>query len=194
MSRSESKFYNTAQKMDEAMIKLLDDNTFEEITVTDICKTAGINRSTFYSHYQNTYDLLKETKKHIMDNFYKIFKEKGIDNEDYTKANTENLYFITPKYLVPYLSYIKGNKKLFKTCLFHLSDFDVKETYDFLFTTVIKPIFERFGVHDQSIMRYMSKFYLSGTTAIVNEWVNNDCKDDLLFIVEMITMCIRTIK
>ena len=50
----------------------------------------------------------------------------------------------------------------------------------------------RMGVMDNSIMQYMSKFFLSGITAIVNEWVNGDCKDDILFIVEIITMCIKT--
>lgn len=46
------------------------------------------------------------------------------------------------------------------------------------------------GVENDLIMNYMSKFYLSGIVAIVNEWINRDCQDDMLFVVEVIIACI----
>lgn len=39
--------------MDEAFISLLEHKDFEYITVKDICSAAGVNRSTFYLHYEN---------------------------------------------------------------------------------------------------------------------------------------------
>ena len=53
MNKSESKYYNTALLMDEALLSLLENKEYEFITVTEICKKAGVNRSTFYLHYQN---------------------------------------------------------------------------------------------------------------------------------------------
>ena len=38
MNKSESKYFNTANRMDEAMIKLLDRKDFEYITVKEICE------------------------------------------------------------------------------------------------------------------------------------------------------------
>ena len=61
MNKSESKYYNTAVKMDLALISLLKEKPFDYITVSEICSKAGVNRSTFYLHYENTRDLLKET-------------------------------------------------------------------------------------------------------------------------------------
>jgi hypothetical protein len=52
MNKSESKYFNTATKMDLALISLLKKKPFEYITVTEICKAAGVNRSTFYLHYE----------------------------------------------------------------------------------------------------------------------------------------------
>ena len=60
MNKSESKYFNTALLMDEAILYLLHEKKFEYITITEICKKAGVNRSTFYLHYDNTNDLLSE--------------------------------------------------------------------------------------------------------------------------------------
>ena len=61
MNRSESKYFNTALRMDEALAALLEKKDFEYITVKEICDAAGVNRSTFYLHYENTRDMLDET-------------------------------------------------------------------------------------------------------------------------------------
>ena len=191
MNRSESKFKNTAEKMDNALLALINEKDFQDINVAEICEKAGVSRSTFYDHYQNTYDLLKETQNMIMKNFHKSFNEAGITFPDISKLDKNDLYFISPKYLVPYLEYVKKNKRIFRTYLTHLATFEPEDAFDDLFKYVLKPVFMRMGVMDNSIMQYMSKFFLSGITAIVNEWVNNDCKDDILFIVEIITACIK---
>ena len=60
MNKSESKYFNTAAKMDEALISLLEKKDFEYITVKEICVLAGVNRSTFYLHNETTRDLLIE--------------------------------------------------------------------------------------------------------------------------------------
>ena len=44
----------------ETLIELMKTKTFEEIKVSDICTKALINRSTFYAHYEDKYELLLE--------------------------------------------------------------------------------------------------------------------------------------
>ena len=51
MNKSESKYYNTACLMDEALILLLEKKEYSFITVKEVCEKAGVNRSTFYLHY-----------------------------------------------------------------------------------------------------------------------------------------------
>ena len=45
MNKSESKYYNTALLMDEALLLLLEKKDYEFITVKEICAKAGVNRS-----------------------------------------------------------------------------------------------------------------------------------------------------
>ena len=51
MNKNESKYFNTAILFDEALIYLLENKDIEYITIKEICNKAGVNRSTFYLHY-----------------------------------------------------------------------------------------------------------------------------------------------
>ncbi len=191
MDKAKSKFKNTANKMNMALIKLIEKKSFSEINVSEICEEAGVNRSTFYAHYQNTYDLLKETQQNTMLRLNEYFAELGIVYQDPNYIPTEELELISPKFLIPYLTFIKENRKLFKVYMNNLSNFEVEDAFDGLFKYVLKPIFYKKGIKDQAFMQYISKFFLTGITAIVNHWINNDCKDDLKYICEIIILCIR---
>ena len=73
MNKNESKYYNTALLMDEALLQLLEKKDFAFISVKEICQKAGVNRSTFYLHYENTDELLEETIERLNDRFVSSF-------------------------------------------------------------------------------------------------------------------------
>lgn len=60
MNKNESKYFNTAIKMDQSFLELLEKKDFAYITVKEICHEADVNRSTFYLHYETLDDLLKK--------------------------------------------------------------------------------------------------------------------------------------
>lgn len=72
MNKNESKYFNTALLMDEALIYLLDKKDIDYITIKEICEKAGVNRSTFYLHYESIDDLLEETMQYIIKNLLNI--------------------------------------------------------------------------------------------------------------------------
>ena len=189
MNKSQAKFHNTAIKMNNALIALLEHKPFIDITIMDICKKAGVNRSTFYAHYENTYDLLNETHKELVSKFFNDI-QTTIGLPDINKLNADELIFITPQYIIPYLKFIKDNKNIFR--VYQSSNaFDVEAANDLLIENVFVPIYEKYGIRDKNIVYYMSKFFLSGITAITLEWVKRDCVDDILFISEIISLCVR---
>lgn len=77
MNKSESKYFNTALRMDEALLALLEEKDLEYITVKEICRQAGVNRSTFYLHYETVADLVNETLEMIDQRFRSYFPGKG---------------------------------------------------------------------------------------------------------------------
>ncbi len=143
MNKSESKYYNTAILMDEALLMLLEKKEFEFITVKEICQRAGVNRSTFYLHYQNTSELLAEAIELINKRFYESFK---IQNIDAINSNKESLFFLTPEYLIPYLNFVKTNKKLFKLIHDKPYVFNNEKAFAKMYKNIFSLILDKYGV------------------------------------------------
>ena len=190
MNKNESKYFNTAIKMDEALITLLEKKDFEYITIKEICDTAVVNRSTFYLHYENTSDLLKETTRYIIDKhlaYYEIDKKRI--SLQFETCKREELLFMTGEYLVPYLTFIKDNQRLFKVSIKQFNSFNMNEVYGRMFEHIFNPILERFHVPEKE-RAYVMKFYLTGVFAIVMEWIENNCSDDMETVTRVITDCV----
>ncbi len=118
MNKNESKYFYTATLFDEALIYLLNKKDIEYITVKEICSKAGFNRSTFYLHYENISDLVDECMEYINNKFFKHFNEDSANFiNKISKSSLNELNLIKSKYLVPYLSFIKENKNIFKASL-----------------------------------------------------------------------------
>ena len=190
MNKNESKYFNTAIKMDEALITLLEKKDFEYITIKEICDVAGVNRSTFYLHYENTSDLLSETTRYILDKHFAYYAAdtNGI-TERFANCSLEDLIFITSEYLKPYLSFIKDNQRVFRVSIKHFHSMNMDEVYGRMFEHIFDPILERF--HVPTVERaYVMKFYLTGVFAIVMEWLDKNCSEDMDTIIKVITDCV----
>lgn len=184
MNRSESKYFSTAVKMDEAFIGLLAEKDFQYITVKEICQRAGVHRSTFYLHYETMVDLLNESVEYIIGNFSRHFeKEPGLP--DIENSPLEELLFIEPSRLLPYLSYIRDNKKLFRISMEQAAVLNLQSHYEKMFRHIFDPILARFQVPSQE-RRYTMAFYIHGITALVMEWLKNDCRESTEEIADII--------
>lgn len=190
MNRSESKYYATAARMDEAFLELLEKKDFAYITVKEICAKAGVNRSTFYLHYETVNDLLAESTRYIIDQFIEAMPHDTA--EFIAKLQTrplEELYLITPEYLAPYLNYIKEHRQVFRTTLEQASVLGLNDAYLSLNSHVFTPILDRFHIQP-SEQKYMMPFYINGLMGIINEWLKEDCKDSVEQIISVMRICI----
>ncbi|HIQ68332.1 MAG TPA: TetR/AcrR family transcriptional regulator [Candidatus Faecousia excrementigallinarum] len=189
MNKSESKYFHTAQKMDEALLALLSEKDLDYITVKEICKVSGVSRSTFYLHYETIGDLLLETAQYITDTFYAYFQH--LPKKEYVPgASKETLVFITPEYLTPWLSFIRDNKLLYRTVVKRLHRFSLGEKLLVDTDRTICMALEAFGI-PESRWKYWMAFYLEGVNAIVIKWLQNDCQDSLEEISQIIQSCVR---
>lgn len=190
MNRSESKYYATAARMDEAFLQLLEKKDFAYITVKEICKMAGVNRSTFYLHYETINDLLEESTQYIIDQFVEAMPHDM--SEFFEKIQTrplEELFLITPEYLTPYLNYVKAHRSVFRTALERAPALRLNDAYHALNRHVFSPILDRFRV-SAAEQKYIMPFYINGLMGIINEWLKEDCADPVEHIVSVIQICI----
>ena len=190
MTRSESKYFATSARMDEAFLALLEEKDFAYITVKEICEKAGVNRSTFYLHYETVGDLLAESTRYIMDKFVENMPQDTADFfEKLQTRPLEELHLITPEYLTPYLNFVKEHRRIFRTAVEQASVLGMDDVYLALNRHVFAPILNRFHVLPFE-QKYMMPFYINGLMGIINEWLKEDCKDSVEQITSVIQICI----
>ena len=147
-------------------LQLMEEKSFEEISITDICKSSSINRSTFYDHFKDKYELLlglmedykEEIKIHI--------------ETDKSFSNMKDYLFEIINLL---LSYLEDNLKLYTT----LSIIKKKNSlisdllYDSLLETVIKYLKNNYTNNSNLSIETISIFYVSGITNVITESIQN---------------------
>ncbi len=189
MTRSESKYFATAARMDEALLELLGEKDLDFITVKEICTRAGVSRSTFYLHYETIGDLLDESLHYMQTQFWAGYQGRLGALPDLRSCDTRELLLITPDYLRPYLEFIRSHQRLYRATIERPAVFRSDEGDRALFRMLIEPVMERFGV-PAAERRYRAMFYLRGITGIVEEWLRGGCADGIDQMITVIQGCI----
>ena len=102
----------------------------------------------------------------------------------------EDLVFVTREYLLPYLRFIRDNKKVYRAAFRNPSSMQVQARYDNLKRYILGPVLERFQIPEERRPYYMA-YYVEGIIAIIKEWLRQDCKDNVEMIASMIEACVR---
>lgn len=182
MAKNESKYFNTALLMDEALLQLLQKKDFEYITIKELCKKAGVNRSTFYLHYENMNDLLKESMEMLEKKFYSSFS--SVMNE-----KPKDSYYITPDYLKPYLEFVKENRIIYRLICEKTNLFETQKTLNRLYKNIFQPILENHHVPKEK-QAIIFSYYFGGVSSMIRKWVFLDCAVDVDDMMEMIIGCL----
>lgn len=139
------------EKIEKAFLDMLLEKELTQISVTDICKETGLNRSTFYANYIDVYDLADKIRKKMEDDFYNAFHDKS-DND-----------------VVKFFKHIYDNQILYR--VYFKLNYNEKCPYLILDLTLSGIAF------DGKYIDYHTEFFLSGITAVVKKWLNSGCKE-----------------
>lgn len=185
MNKNESKYFYTAQLMNQALLALLEKKDLEFITISELTKKAGVNRSTFYLHYENLYELLEET----ICNLNKEFTESFIHQTPFDISTIQNSFLITEEYLVPYLRFCKKNKRVLKLVYQKPQLFQNKQAYKKMYDSIFYPAISQF-VGDETQKVFVLEFFTQGVVGIVHKWIELDCATEISDLIEIIKNCV----
>ena len=171
MNRKDYRSVQTEHLARMALIKLMESTPLEKITVTALCKEAGINRNTFYAHYYRPEDVYEQ-----------IFNNWQISIQDFSD-------FGDPKAIIAkYVELLIKHDDLLKL---------IKHTdiiHNFFFQRLLKAFQNRVLEAwqelrpdlslDELTMRYL--FVEGGSIAIILKWVDNDLADPANYIANSI--------
>lgn len=189
MNRSQSKYFNTARRMDGALVSLLAEKDLQFVTVKEICERAGVSRSTFYLHYGTIGDLLDECLDAVMERFLSYFENvRPAPTEARSGRAPQDLVMTTPEFLVPYLTFVRENLPVFRAAVERPGAMGTEGNLARLLEHVVDPVLERFSIPERD-RRYYALYHLSGINAVVSEWVGRGCADDVRHVADIISSC-----
>ena len=142
----------SVEKIEKAFINIFQEKEIKEISVSDICKMTGLNRSTFYANFLDVYDLAEKVKERLENDFSEVFSEPN-----YT-AGALKLF-----------EHIKDNQLFYKT-YFKLC-YDIKTTVFVYDNRRAEQDFENKNI------KYHIEFFRSGLNAIIKLWLDGGCKE-----------------
>ena len=186
MEKNVSKYFYTAQLMNQALMSLLEKKDIEFITVTEITKKAGVNRSTFYLHYENIYELLEETITNLNKKFINSFNVQV----PLEINSPKDAFLVTTDFLVPYLNFCKDNKKVLRVVNQKPQLFQNKESYQKMYNSIFYPAISKFIINENERL-YFLEFFTQGVSAIVHKWLELDCVTDIETMVDIIKKCVN---
>lgn len=154
------------QKIEKVFVELLQTKELNRISVSDICKLAGLNRTTFYANYPDIYGLADAIRDRLEASLADIFQEEissGVNTNDYLKL----------------FRHIRENQIFYRTYFKLGYDDNYKiVTYD---TEQAKKYFQ------DRFIPYHMEFFKSGLTRIIKLWLQNGCQETPEEMFEIVT-------
>jgi len=148
----------------ESLMELMKEKSILSVSVKDICDLADISRSTFYDHYKDQYDLLKQ----IEDETLAYFEDMLIRYKDkLTKKDTCQM-------VEEMLTYIANNGKTIHVLLSENGDisFQKKLLYHFIMhNQIIKYFSEK---QNDETKPYYSVFLVHGAIGLIQHWLKDN--------------------
>lgn len=159
-TKNNSRYKTSSQKIEDAFLSLIHKHKYESITICQICEQAHINRSTFYTHYDDINDLIIKIESNFANCMAKIFH--------YGTRQTHEAF-------IEMFTFIRNHQAFYKAFLnipyATLAESNTK-------TAVLSNI-ENLKTNDLSgfALYYRASFFGAGIKEMCRLWLARDCQE-----------------
>jgi len=158
----------------------MEKKTFSKITVSEIITECGVNRKTFYYHFQDIYALLKWM---LEQDAIEVVKKFDLI-EDYESA----IIFV--------MDYVESNQHIINCAYDSIGHDQVKSFFysDFiaLANNLISTAEERIGLWlDKDYKAFLARFYTEALSGMLMDWIKDRKKYDRNYVVKSISDTVR---
>lgn len=151
----------TKKLIKDAYLELLETNPSEKISVTDICRMADVNRSTFYMYYEDPLTLRQDIENDLMEQIPVL--------SEMPSEITSDEQFVA--ILESFFTYIKDNDRMFRILIMQ-SDNRVFNR------RLIDAVLRKYHVESQSgnprLAKYEYVFIVSGVIGLLGAWMEGN--------------------
>lgn len=152
---------SSIEKIEKTFLQLIQKKNIDEISVSNICELAGLNRSTFYSNYMDIYDLTEKVKDRMANEFASMY----VNDFNSIPSDTSNF-----DNSLKMFRHIKENQIFYKT-YFKLES-----------STFVSPV-KKYNLelaqkfYDNKHIDYHIEFFRAGLNALIKKWLSGGCKE-----------------
>jgi AcrR family transcriptional regulator len=150
----------TRSLLKNALVKLMQEQHISKISIRAICEVADINRSTFYVHYADQYDLLNKIEREVLENLNKYLSKQVLD-----EAHPMSIQVLTRV-----LNYVKENVELFKALLSENCDFTFQKNLIEIAQVISSQQNQAF---DAKTQEYIKLFGFTGIISMLQKWLHD---------------------
>jgi len=159
--KNNSRYKMSSEKIETAFLTLILNHKYEDITISQVCKQANINRSTFYSHYDDINDLIIKIESKFAKGMATIF--------NYGERQTHDAF-------IEMFTFVRDNKYFYKAFL-NIPYATLAETNTKI--NVLKNIGENSHIDKSKTLGifYRASFFGAGIKEMCRIWLERDCKE-----------------
>lgn len=165
----------------KSLIDLLYQKNINKITIKELCEIADLNRSTFYAHYTDAYDLLDNIKDEYMKNIIDEVPMMALKYSD-SDMVIKNI-----------LNYILDNKKLSKLLLGEKGEVTFqKRLMSIVYDDLQEMLLKIENVSDEQA-KFISSYIITGSIGVLQNWIEDDFHQPVAIVSEVIGNLAKTI-
>lgn len=146
----------TVHNIETVFLNFLQTRSLEHISVSDICKKADINRSTFYANYLDIYDLADKIREKLEFQVAALYSE-----ERETRTNSNN--------------YLKLFRHIYENQIFYNTYFKLE--YDGNYRITEYDVNQSKAYFNDRFIDYHIEFFMHGLNAIIKKWLSQGCRE-----------------
>lgn len=155
----------TRKVIRDAFFSLLQEKSVKQITVTELCRLAEINRATFYKHYMDVYDLLEQIEAGALERIRETAKQMQEGNAEQHFVNLlEHVRASHTQYAV-----ISSN---------HGDPHFAQKVSACLFEETREQIFRRLPAMTDELKQFVCRFLEGGGSSVLECWIQTGMKQE----------------
>lgn len=173
--KTDRRIRKTKAQLRAGLAKLLQKKSIKEITVKELVELVDINRSTFYLHYSDIYNMLSSIEEELLEEI-----RQTILNHPVSPFNESSFPFIEDIFQI-----LEENKDICCALLGHNGDIAFLHRIESLISdhslSVLRVTFPE-TIED---LKYSYSFCLSGCIGLVKTWLTSDTNETPQYMAEL---------
>ncbi|MDO9397235.1 MAG: TetR-like C-terminal domain-containing protein [Herbiconiux sp.] len=161
--------------MTTALFDLLREHDLTEISISELCRTAGVHRTTFYGHYADIYAFASDTFARMLDDLSDLADEHA-QPDDTVEAVTAAYYLTMRRLLQHILDHRAAYRMMFGTRVDAGFRRDLQQRVTRHAETAIEN-WNRFHLATDLDPSLAAAFVAGGSVGVFEEWANSDSTD-----------------